>query len=46
MEKIAVEVSLPKRLYEQIRKLVDEGAYSTFSEAVRSLIREGLKNSA
>lgn len=39
MEKVVVEAVLPKKLYENLKRLVDEGKYATVSEAIRAAIR-------
>ncbi|MCS7124696.1 MAG: ribbon-helix-helix domain-containing protein [Candidatus Bathyarchaeota archaeon] len=39
MEKVIIEVAIPKKLYEKLKALVESGEYSTLSEAVRAAIR-------
>ncbi|MEM3579588.1 MAG: ribbon-helix-helix domain-containing protein [Candidatus Bathyarchaeia archaeon] len=42
MEKVVVEVALPKPLYEKVKGKVEKGEYSTLSEAIRAAIRMAL----
>ncbi|MEM2888945.1 MAG: ribbon-helix-helix domain-containing protein [Candidatus Bathyarchaeia archaeon] len=39
MEKVVIEVVVPKKLYEEIKALIERGKYATISEAVRDGLR-------